>query len=260
MSSRCLYVWNQTSFLKYEIQWKLIPSSPAHKKLFKIEANQEEVCNSANGVLVLQRWPLPSLPSTFKTNSPDCPWLLLWCCCLMPRFLPSVTLGWQFSPSGELKPPFSNLALTTGASGVQQPLHESTAHSGRLVTGPPLLTGRSGVFVSGHFSQEKYRMEGENDTFNGISLKSQLQSVKSELFCRFISVESGSEHWTAHSSYYVYHMPFTTLKTFITTMKLFWMMWIDGGITAMLSPFMKTFSGQHKSLTQTQNTFFSQTA
>lgn len=92
--------------------------------------------------------PYPYFHPLSRQTAHDCPWLLLWCCCLMPQIPLSATLSWQFSPSCELKPPFANPALTTGASGVQQPPHESTPPGGRLVTGPPLLTGRSGVFVS----------------------------------------------------------------------------------------------------------------
>lgn len=62
--------------------------------------------------------PYPRFHPLSRQTAHDCPWLLLWCCCLMPQIPPSVTLGWQFSPSCELKAPFANTALTTGASGM----------------------------------------------------------------------------------------------------------------------------------------------
>lgn len=92
--------------------------------------------------------PYPPLPSSFKTNSP---WLPL----TPPLMLlpdapssPSVTLGWQsFSEPPRLKLPSAKPGLTTGASSAQRSRYESTPPSGRLVSDPPLHTGRNGFIL-----------------------------------------------------------------------------------------------------------------
>lgn len=65
----------------------------------------------------------------------------------MPQLSLSVTLGWQFSLRAQLKMPFAKPGLTTGASRDRRSRYESTPPSGRLVSDPPLPTGRNVLLV-----------------------------------------------------------------------------------------------------------------
>lgn len=61
---------------------------------------------------------------------------------------PSVTLGWQsLSKPPRHKLPSAKPGLTTGASTAQRSRYESTPPSGRLVSDPPLHTGRNGFIL-----------------------------------------------------------------------------------------------------------------
>lgn len=113
------------------------------------------------------------LPSFLKTNSP---WLPLTPPLVLQldghQLSLSVTLGWQFSPSPELKLPFSKPGLTTGASSDHRSRYESTPPSGRLVSDPPLLTGRNGLpFPLSRnctLRLNNCRAQVKNDTFNSV--------------------------------------------------------------------------------------------
>lgn len=133
-------------FLLQEPKWVNSVRFSPRKLLFKSEAKLVEV--SVTLLMGSQSFcsdPYP-LPSSFKTNSP---WLPLTPPLVLQldghQLSLSVTLGWQFSPSPELKLPFAKPRLTTGASSDHRSRYESTPPSGRLVSDPPLLTGRNGL-------------------------------------------------------------------------------------------------------------------
>lgn len=103
----------------------------------------------------------------------------------MPRLSLSLTLGWQFSPSAELKLPFAKPGLTRGASSDPRSRYESTPPSGRLVSDPPLLTGRNGLPLplsrSCSLSLTNGRAQVKNYTFNSITSVQSLSYGLSDL-------------------------------------------------------------------------------
>lgn len=86
-----------SKFRFLEAKWVRLRFSP-RKLLFKSEAKLVEV--SVTLLMGSQSFcsdPLPPSHPLSRQTVHDCPWLLLWCCSLMPRLSLSVTLGWQFS-------------------------------------------------------------------------------------------------------------------------------------------------------------------
>lgn len=84
------------------------------------------------------------LPSSFKTNSP---WLPLTPPPVLQLDAPCSLLVWPLVDSSLQEPNLSclllSLFLTTGASSEHRSWYESTPPSGRLVSDPPLPTGRN---------------------------------------------------------------------------------------------------------------------